>query len=134
MSDSKPQLSLPETRLSFAGNELIRLSEDDDVLLRIPLAEVQELRIVKRFNAFGMALAGAGLAIGWIAFRIAESNVVTVLLSIVALLVILFGALTVFENRLCITTSNGPLWVSFDEADDVAEGFVASANRILKKQ
>ncbi len=124
-----PELSLPDTGLIVDGGELIRKSSEGEVVMRLPLDSVHRLSVSRRPSLFGLILFASALAVGYLAFEIAESNALRVCLCLLAIIVLAFGILAARETILTMHIGTEKQQIDCSDSHDVVSGFVTSFNR-----
>lgn len=129
----RPNLELPDTKLSVFDDEIVRTAEDNkSTLLRLPITELESASSYRAINPFGIVMIASGLGIFAIGWELVESNTLACLMYVFAFLLAMFGMTCIIEARLVLNFKDKRHVISPTEGIDVVEGFAYSLNLQLK--
>lgn len=127
-------LELEKTHLQLHNGELQRLNRKGSVTLRLPLTEVDSVDFRRYFDPIGFVFSAMGLGLGAIGMFVSESNILTCLLYIAAVLVIGFGVIGSASYHVIINTTDGETRVQCNDLPDEGWGFVTSVRFCLRNR
>lgn len=133
MNDRTPELALPDTKLFVYENEIIRNGDDDSPVLRLPINSIQSARMTRSISPIGIVTFAASGAITAIAYYVSESNGISILLYVVAVLAFAFGMLCIIQNKLVLKSKDQSHTLDVNESADIVQGFAASLNVLLSQ-
>jgi hypothetical protein len=128
----EPHLELAKTRLRVVDGELQRLGANGVATMRLPLREVASVQGVTVFEPICLIIAGAAVALIWIAAAFSQSNLLSCILFAVAVILLGFALMGMVGRYIRISTiDGGQVAVQVNDLNDEAEGFVVSVRRLL---
>lgn len=126
-------LELSKTRLAIEDDELRQLNSDGRHVLRIPLAEVKDLRFCKTIEPLGLGFLTIALLVWCVGYFVCENDILKSLIYISAVLLGGFGLLGIYSDRILVGTQRGNLLLNCPDRADEGQGFVVSANIYLQR-
>lgn len=134
MNDKTPELALPDTKIFVYDDEIVRNGDDDVPVLRLPIGSIQSARMARSISPLGIVTFASSSAIAAIAYYVSESNGISILLYVVAVLAFAFGMLCIIQNKLVLQTKDRSHSLDVNESADIVQGFAASLNVRLGQQ
>jgi hypothetical protein len=127
---SLPRLELRGARLQVVGDELIRRNSRGGVVLRLRLDAIDEVTVRSRLDPMAAVILAFGLGLAALGCFVSESNILTTILYVIALLGAALAVIGIARTEIGIrlgekTVPVYPSGLVADGPDEVA-GFVAS--------
>jgi hypothetical protein len=124
--DDWPILVLPRTRLRLKRGYLIKESKDGDRLAQLPLARIQDIRIVSVFEPIGLVFSLICLGLAVVCRIYLGSGFWGWSLAVLFAGGFIFCALMMRKKQICIESVEGIVHYDIDDMEGEAEGFVVS--------
>jgi hypothetical protein len=99
-------------------------NEQGGVLLRLPLEAVESVVLRYRFEPGSIVILGLAAGLAWVGWAVSESNWLTTLLYVAAILLGAIGLFGVIDHIVVIRSWNQTLRISCKDAAEEAAGFV----------
>lgn len=124
-------LELLKTGLRVQQGELLRLNKNGGIAMRLPLAAIESVEFLTRFDPFCLVFIGVGLGLGAVGYRISESNLLTSFLYAGGIMLVGFGSLGMVMRVIEVQSPTGVVRIQCNDLIDEGEGFVCSLQQLI---
>jgi hypothetical protein len=124
-------LELFKTGLRVQHGELLRLNKNGGIAMRLPLATIESVEYLSRFDPFCTIFIGLGLSLGAVGYLVSENNLLTSLLYAGGIMLVGFGSLGMVMRVIRVRSSSGTIRIQCIDLIDEGEGFVCSLQSLI---
>ncbi len=124
-------LELFKTGLRVQQGELLRLNKNGGIAMRLPLAAIESVEFLTRFDPFCLVFIVVGLGLGAIGYRVSESNLLTSFLYAGGIMLVGFGSLGMVMRVIQVRSPSGIIRIQCHDLIDEGEGFVCSLQQLI---
>jgi hypothetical protein len=125
------ELELFKTGLRVQHGELLRLNKNGGIAMRLPLAAIESVEFLTRFDPFCLVFIVVGLGLGAVGYRVSESNLLTSFLYAGGIMLVGFGSLGMVMRVIEIRSPSGTIRIQCSDLIDEGEGFVCSLQQLI---
>lgn len=130
-SADEADLELFKTGLRVQQGELVRLNKNGGIAMRLPLASIDSVEYLTRFDPFCVVFIAVGLGLGAIGHFVSESNLLTSLLYAGGIMLVGFGSLGMVMRVIQVRSATGTIHIQCSDLTDEGEGFVCSLQSLI---